>query len=179
MSSSDVWVKFIVIIALALFFLATAFFSFAVKIVPESKRVIIMRLGKILGTRGPGIVTILPIIDFAMWVDLQQTYRYKYSNLLTSDSQRMSCVVTLEGKVTDPEKSVLNVPTLESALSKVIEIEIIDIARSKHSDEIVEKKGWLEDQLKDVLYRSSRSWGFEVTKLIIDDIHYTEHNETL
>jgi regulator of protease activity HflC (stomatin/prohibitin superfamily) len=170
---SDILLKLIVVIALALFFLVTAFISFAVKIVPENKRVVIMRFGKFLGSRGPGIVTIIPIIDFAIWVDLQQTYCYKYNNLLTSDNQKMSCAITLEGKVIDPEKSVLNVPNLENALSKVIETEMMDIARSKNSHELTQRRNWLEGRLKDVLYRSSKSWGFEVSKLVIDDIQHT------
>jgi len=75
--------------------------------------------------------------------------------------------------VIDPEKSVLNVPNLENALSKVIETEIMDIARSKKSDELINLGGWIEGQLKDVLYRSSRSWGFDVIKLTIEDIQQT------
>lgn len=169
----DLLLKLIVVIALVLFFLATAFISFAVKIVPENKRVIVMRFGNFLGSRGPGIVTIFPIIDFAIWVDLQQTYRYKYSDVLTSDNQKISCAISLEGKVIDPEKSVLNVPNLENALSKVIETEMIDIARSKNSHELTQQRDWLEGQLKDVLYRSSRSWGFEVSELVIEDIEHT------
>lgn len=170
---SDILLKLIVVITLALFFLVTAFVSFAVKIVPENKRVIIMRFGKILGSRGPGIITIIPMIDLAIWVDLQQTYRYKYSNLPTSDNQKISCAITLEGKVFDPEKSVLNVPNLEGALSKVIETELVDIARSRNSHELTQRRNWLEGQLMDVLCRSSKSWGFEVSKLVIDDIQLT------
>jgi len=171
--STDVLVKVVVVIGLALFFLATAFVRFSTKIVPENKRVVIMRFGKILGSQGPGIVTLIPIIDYAIWVDLQPIFHYKYGNLPTSDNQKISCAITLEGKVTDPEKSVLNVPNLENALSEVIETEITDIARSKGSDELMQRRDWLESQLKDVLYRSSRVWGFEVRRLSIHDIQQT------
>ena len=171
--STDVLVKGGVVIGLALFFLATAFVRFSTKTVPENKRVVIMRFGKILGSQGPGIVTLIPIIDYAIWVDLQPIFHYKYANLPTSDNQKISCAITLEGKVTDPEKSVLNVPNLENALSEVIETEITDIARSKSSDELMQRRDWLESQLKDVLYRSSRVWGFEVRRLSIHDIQQT------
>mgnify|MGYP000949468368 CR=1 FL=1 len=129
-----------------------------------------MRFGKTLGSHGPGIVTLIPVIDYAIWVDLQPTFHYQYGNLLTSDNRKISCAVTLEGKVTDPEKNVLNVPNLENAISKVIETGITDIARSMSSDELRQRRDWLESQLKDVLYRSSRSWGFEVSRLSILDI---------
>ena len=163
-------VKIITPFALASFFLVIAFIRFAVKTVPENKRVIVFRFGKSLGSQGPGIVTILPIIDLAIWVDLEKTYQFRYSNLLTSDNQLISCAVTLEGKVTDPEKSVLNVPNLENSLSKIIETKMIDIARSRRSDELIQRRDWLEDELKHVIYQSSRSWGSTVTQLSIDDI---------
>jgi regulator of protease activity HflC (stomatin/prohibitin superfamily) len=166
----DFVLKIIVAIALALFFLATAFISFAVKIVPENKRIVLFRAGRSLGTRGPGIVTVIPLIDMVAWVDLQSVYRFRYSSVPASDNRKISCQVTLEGKVIDPEKSVLNVPNLEKALYKVIETEIIDIARDKKSDELIHLDGWLEYQLKDVAYRSSRSWGFDIIKLTIGDI---------
>lgn len=55
----DSLLKFIVAIAVVLFFFATAFISFDVKIVPENKRIVLFRTGKSLGARGPGIVTVL------------------------------------------------------------------------------------------------------------------------
>ncbi len=168
--SFDVVVKAAVIIGLALFFLTTAFVRFSTKIVPENKRVVMMRFGKTLGSHGPGIVTLIPMIDYAIWVDLQPTFHFEYGNLPTADHRQISCAVTLEGKVTDPEKSVLNVPNLENALSKVIETEITDIARSMNSDELRQRRDWLEGQLKDVLYRSSRGWGFEVRNLSVQEI---------
>ncbi len=166
----DMLLLFIFIIAATLFFLAIAFISFAVKIVPENKRVVIMRLGKVLGSRGPGIVIVLPIIDFAIWVELNKTYRLKYGNLLTRDQREISCVVVLDTKVTDPGKSVLNVPNLEIALAKVVETGIKDLIANKNSAELIQQRDWLEEQLKDVLQRSGRSWGFDITRLAIEDI---------
>jgi len=171
--SFDALVRLIFALALTLFFLVIALIRFAVKTVPENKRVVVFRLGRSIGSRGPGIVTIIPVIDSAIWVDLQRTYRRRYSDLPTSDNQKISCAITLEGKVIDPEKSVLNVPNLENALSKVIETETRDIARSKKSDKLINLGSWIEGQLKYVLYRSSRSWGFDVIRLTVDDIQQT------
>ncbi len=171
--SFDTLVKLILALALALFFLVIALVRSAVKTVPENKRVVIFRLGKSIGSHGPGIVTLIPVIDTAIWVDLQRTCHYRYSDLPTLDDQKITCAITLEGKVIDPEKSVVNVPDLENALSKAIEAEIMDIARSKKSDELVNLGSWIEDQLKYVLYRSSRSWGFDVIRLTVDDIRRT------
>jgi regulator of protease activity HflC (stomatin/prohibitin superfamily) len=163
-------IKVAVVVCLIVFFVSTAFIRFSTLTVPENKRVIIMRFGKILGSRGPGLVTLIPLIDFAIWVDLQPTFHYKFDNLPMSDNHKISFSVSLEGYVMDPEKCVLNVPNLEDALSNVIGTELTVIAKSKSSDELRQKNEWLASQLKDVLYRISRSWGFEVNKLSIHEI---------
>ncbi len=157
-----------VVIALAAFLLAAAFVSFSIKIVPENKRIVVFRLGRSLGSRGPGIVMIIPMIDLALWVDLQKTYHYQYRNLCTLDDRKISVRVALEGQVTDPEKSVLNVPNLENALSKLIETEIVEIAKGKRRDELLARDGGLEAQLKDVVCRASQSWGLNIIKLTVD-----------
>src|SRR5512139_2053806 len=102
--------KGIALAALVLFFLGVAFLSSALKIVPEDKRIVLFRAGRCLGARGPGIVTVIPFLDMAAWVDLQPTFRFRYLDLPASDDRKISCQVTLEGRITDPEKSVLQVP---------------------------------------------------------------------
>lgn len=168
--ANDAVLKLVCISTIAVFFIAIVLIRVSIKILPENKRVVMMRLGKIIGSRGPGIVLMIPFIDFAIWVDLQQAFHYKFSDVPTLDHRKITLAVALEGKVTDPEKSVLNVPNLENSLSKVIETEIIDIAGSKNRDELVQRRDWLEGQLKDVLYRSTKMWGFEVSRFVIDDI---------
>jgi len=155
------------VVVAVLFVLAIVIFNYALKIVPENKRLVLFRLGKCLGSRGPGIVMMIPVIDHGLWVDLQQTFRYEFRDLSMADGQKISYTVALDGKVVDAEKSVMNVPNLEKALSKVIETEIMDIARSKDGDELKHLDAWMEDQLKEVLYRAARPWGFEVVKIMI------------
>jgi hypothetical protein len=101
--SFDNLAKLILAITLILICLTIAFIRFAVKTVPENKRVVVFRVGKCLGSRGPGIET-----------------------------------------------------------------EILGITQSKRSDELIKVGSWIEGQLKDALYRSSRSWGFDVVKISVE-----------
>ena len=48
--------------------------SQAIKIVREYQRVVLFRLGRALGTRGPGLVFIIPVFDRVTWVDLREKY---------------------------------------------------------------------------------------------------------
>ena len=57
--------------------------------------------------------------DLAAWVELQPTFRFHCSDLPVSGRRKLSCQVSVEGRISDPEKSVLNVPNLETALGLV------------------------------------------------------------
>ena len=163
-----------IIFSIASIVLVTAivFFQAGVKIVPEEKRIVVLRMGRSIGSRGPGLVTVIPLIDLVMWVNVQKKHHFSYVNLPTRDNRLASVVVDLEGKVFDPEKSVLNVPNLDNALLKLIETRVGDFISSKNSSELPNLKGRLEDELMDALRRSGRDWGFEAVKVQIDSIQF-------
>lgn len=160
----------IFITAVVILVAAIVFFQAAIKIVPEEKRVVILRMGRIIGSRGPGLVIIIPVIDFVMWVDVQRKHHFSYINLPTRDNKLATVVVDLEGKVFDAEKSVLNIPNLYNALLKLIETRVGDFVSSKNSSELPNLTGYLEDELMDAVRRAGRDWGFEADKIQIDSI---------
>jgi regulator of protease activity HflC (stomatin/prohibitin superfamily) len=162
------WILFS--IALIVLIAGILFFQAGMKIVPEEKRVVVLRMGRSIGSRGPGLVIVIPLIDLVMWVDVQKKHHFSYVNLPTRDNRLVSVVVDLEGKVFDPEKSVLNVPNLDNALLKLIETRVGDFVSSKTSSELPNLKGRLEDELTDAVRRSGRDWGFEAVKVQIDSI---------
>jgi regulator of protease activity HflC (stomatin/prohibitin superfamily) len=51
------------------------FLSSAIKIVPEYKRLVVFRLGRCVGQRGPGLVLLIPFVDTAVRVDLREQVR--------------------------------------------------------------------------------------------------------
>jgi regulator of protease activity HflC (stomatin/prohibitin superfamily) len=146
--------------------LATAFLRTGLKSVPEEKRVVLFRLGKCIGVRGPGLVTLIPLLDKAIWVDLHKTWHFHYEAVPVAGGGSLSCSVSLEGRVIDPAKSLLNVPDLETGLSGIIETVL------KSSPAAVQSGG-LMDILQEAIRSSSRDWGFKLESLSIDDLWQT------
>lgn len=169
-TSVDLFGSVAFVALLALLIVLVIWLRQAVRIVPENQRLVVFRLGRCIGSRGPGLVILIPVIDMAARVDLLKTVRVKVANLPTLDHRQFSCSVALEGKVIDPEKSVLNVPDLNKALSGTMETQLKEIAVSKNSAELVERRSWLEDQLTDALNRSGRLWGFAVSRVAVEDL---------
>ena len=85
-------------------------FAMSVKIVREYQRIVLFRLGRSLGPRGPGLVLINPITDRTNWVDLREQYlEIPHQSAITRDNAAISIDFIIFYKVMDPSMSVLQV----------------------------------------------------------------------
>jgi regulator of protease activity HflC (stomatin/prohibitin superfamily) len=154
-------------------FFVLIFIVGAIKIVPEDQRLVVFRLGKCIGYRGPGIVLLIPFVDRTVAVKLLNAFEYKIANLSALDGQRIACLVTLMGRITDPEKSIMNVPNLELALSEVITRELTALTAEKTSPVLFTSAAWMEDSLKSAVSLASRNWGYEPSAVKVTEIRYS------
>ncbi len=94
-----------VVVLGALIFLGTA-----LKIVPEYQRLVVFRLGRCIGARGPGLIILIPFIDRAVRVDLREQVReIPAQTSITADNAPISIDFLWYYKVFDPVQSVLQV----------------------------------------------------------------------
>ena len=90
------------------------FLASAIRIVPEYQRLVVFRLGRCLGTKGPGIVILIPIVDQAKMVDLREQIReVPHQTSITKDNAPISIDFLWYYKVLDPAQSVLQVGNFE------------------------------------------------------------------
>ena len=94
-------------IFVALFFLIIIL-STAIKIVPEYRRLVLFRLGRLVGSRGPGIVFIVPFIDRSVTVDLRiLTLDVPVQEVITKDNVAIKVNAVVYFRVLEPAKSVV------------------------------------------------------------------------
>jgi len=92
------------------------FLAAAIKIVPEYKRVVVFRLGRCIGAKGPGLVLLIPFIDRPVFVDLREQVReIPAQSSITQDNAPISIDFLWYYKVFDPVQSVLQVQNFELA----------------------------------------------------------------
>ena len=88
----------------------------AVKIVREYQRVVLFRLGRSVGARGPGLVLIIPLVDRVVWVDLRELYlEIPSQTAITEDNANISLDFIVFYKVMDAVTSVLAVQNFAGA----------------------------------------------------------------
>ncbi len=94
----------------AIILIAIVFLSSAIRIVPEYVRLVVFRLGRCVGAKGPGIVLLIPVVDRAVKVDLREQVReIPHQTSITKDNAPISIDFLWYFKVLDPTESVLQV----------------------------------------------------------------------
>ncbi len=106
----------------------------ALRIVPEYKRLVVFRLGRLIGARGPGLVFLLPFVDLAATVDLrEQTAPIKADAAVTQDKAIVDVDMTLTYKVVDPIKIVLKLSDMPLAIKTLLCVSSTTPSSSGHT----------------------------------------------
>ena len=87
-----------------------------IKVVREYQRLVVFRLGRSYGPRGPGIVFLIPFMDKAIWVDLREVFlEIPAQTCITKDNAPISIDFLIYWKVFDPQLSVIQVGNFAGA----------------------------------------------------------------
>ncbi len=163
-SVSDVILGILVLIVIALIYSA-------IKIVPEFKRIVILRLGRFVGVKGPGIVLRIPIIDQVIWIDLRESYfDVPHQTCITKDNAPTDIDFIVYYKVVDPMASVLNVSDFKGAALGIATTTLRAVIGEMLLDEVLAKRDEINNVLRVKLDEVTERWGVKVTNVEIREI---------
>ncbi len=158
-------------ILLMLGFLAVVLLASAVKVVPEFKRLVILRLGRFAGIRGPGVVFRIPIIDQLLWIDLRERYfDVPHQTCITKDNAPTDIDFIVYYKVVDPAASVLNVSDFRGAALGISTTTLRAVIGEMMLDEVLAKRDEINSVLRVKLDEVTERWGVKITNVEIREI---------
>ena len=154
------------LVLLAVIFLATA-----LKIVPEYKRLVVFRLGRCMGARGPGLVILIPFIDQAVSVDLREQVReIPAQTSITKDNAPISIDFLWYYRVFDPVQSVLQVGNFELAAQGIATTTLRSVIGGIMLDGVLSEREQINAALRTRLDEVTEKWGVKVTNVEIREI---------
>ncbi|MBI3333272.1 MAG: SPFH/Band 7/PHB domain protein [Candidatus Omnitrophica bacterium] len=142
-----------------------------IRIVPEYKRVVVLRLGRVMGAKGPGVVIILPVVDQPVTVDLRETFlEIPRQTCITKDNAPISIDFLIYSKVVDPIASVVHVRDYAGAAMGIATTTLRAVVGDIPLDDVLAKREQINQVLRTKLDEVTERWGVKVTSVEIREI---------
>ncbi|MCL5947271.1 MAG: paraslipin, partial [Chloroflexi bacterium] len=148
--------------------LVVVFLSQSLRIAREYQRLIIFRLGKCIGSRGPGPVLLIPLIDRPVLVDLREQFtEIPHQTCITEDNVPISIDFLIYRQVVDPVTSVIAVNNFAGAAQGIAATTLRAIVGDILLDEVLAKREQINEVLRTKLDEVTQRWGVKVTAVEI------------
>ncbi|MDQ7820526.1 MAG: SPFH domain-containing protein [Armatimonadota bacterium] len=158
-------------LAVAAIIVGISIISAAIKVVREYQRLVVFRLGKAIGQRGPGLVFLIPIVDKAVWVDLREFFlEIPSQTCITKDNAPINIDFLIYFKVFDPEKSVIQVADFAGAARGIATTTLRAVVGDISLDDVLAKREQINQVLRAKLDEVTERWGVKVTTVEIREI---------
>lgn len=145
--------------------------AMSIKIVREYQRVILFRLGRAVGARGPGFTLINPITDRINWVDLREQYlEIPHQTAITRDNAAIAIDFIIFYKVLDPAASVLSVQDFKGAATNIASTTLRSVVGDMSLDDVLSKREEMNDALRLKLDDVTERWGVKVSNVEVREI---------
>lgn len=167
--TTTIWV---IVIVLAIIILIT---PQAVRVVKEYERVVILRLGRYVGTRGPGWVWMIPFIERPSIVDLRViTLDVPTQEAITKDNVTIRVNAVVFFRVLKPEKAILEVEDYIRATSQISQTTLRSICGQSDLDEVLANREKINQTLAHIIDESTDPWGIKVSVVEMKEIELPE-----
>ena len=147
-------------------------FAQAPKIARQWERAVVLRLGRYVGLRGPGLFFLIPFVDtISTWIDQRViTTSFAAEETLTSDTVPVNVDAVLFWMVYDPEKAALEVQNYPQAVSWAAQTALRDIIGRTSLTDLLRGRERIEEELQKLIDERSNPWGVTVQSVEMRDV---------
>jgi hypothetical protein len=142
------------------------------RVAKQWERAIVLRLGRYVGLRGPGLFWVVPFIDsVTSWIDQRViTTSFAAEETLTSDTVPVNVDAVLFWMVYDPEKAALEVQDYKEAVSWAAQTALRDIIGRTPLTVLLRGREQIEAELQKLIDDRSNPWGVTVQSVEMRDV---------
>ncbi len=161
------WLIVLIVIVVVL----AVFLPAAIRIVREYQRLMVFRLGRAIGAKGPGLVILIPLIDRGVWVDLRELYlEIPHQTAITEDNAPISIDFIVFYRVVDAVMSVIEVGNFAGAAQNIAATTLRSVVGDMSLDDVLAKREQMNEILRVKLDEVTERWGVKVTNVEIREI---------
>jgi len=141
----------------------------------EYQRIVVFRLGRLLGIKGPGLVFVVPVIDKVIKLDLRtRVIDVPKQRVITEDNVTVDVDAVVYFRIIDPQKAVVEVQRYDVATSLLAQTTLRDVLGQRSLDELLSKREELNKSLQTIIDEGTDPWGIKVSAVTIRDVALPE-----
>jgi regulator of protease activity HflC (stomatin/prohibitin superfamily) len=165
-----------IVVVIAAIFVVSVVLS-AVKVVKEYERGVIFRLGRVQGgPKGPGLFVLLPIMDRMVKIDLRTvTMDVPPQDVITRDNVPARVNAVIYFRVTDPNKSVIEVENHVLATSQISQTTLRSVLGQKNLDDLLTNREEINNELQSIIDEQTDPWGVKVSVVEVKDVEIPQN----
>jgi len=145
--------------------------STSIKVVREYQRLVIFRLGRSIGSKGPGLVFLIPFVDRPVWTDLRELYlEIPRQTCITKDNAPIDIDFLIYWRIVEPTLSVIQVKNFAGASQGIATTTLRAVIGDIPLDDVLAKREDINRVLRTKLDEVTERWGVKVTSVEIREI---------
>ena len=156
-------------------FFAVIALGASVRVLREYERGVIFRLGRLIATKGPGLILLIPMIDRMVKVDLRTvTLNIPPQEVITRDNVPASVNAVAYFRVVDSNRAIVEVENFLLATSQISQTALRSVLGKAEFDQLLSERERLNEELQKIIDESTEPWGVKVTAVEIKDVEIPE-----
>ncbi|MDZ7269634.1 MAG: slipin family protein [candidate division KSB1 bacterium] len=159
-----IWMIFLVVFGIMLL-------AMAIQVVREYERLVVFRLGKHVGARGPGLVLIIPFVERFIKVSTRTiTMDIPPQDVITRDNVSIKVNAVLYFRVIDPNRAVLEVEDYLFATSQLAQTTLRSVLGQAELDELLAQREKINSELQNIIDTHTDPWGIKVSMVEVKHV---------
>ena len=156
---------------IAVVVLVVMFLAASIRILNEYERGVIFRLGRIIATKRPGLIILIPVIDRMVKVDMRIiTMDVPPQDVITRDNVSIKVNAVIYFRVMEANSAVVEVENFLYATSQLAQTTLRSVCGQVELDEILAERAKINAQLQEILDRSTDPWGIKISTVEVKHI---------
>ena len=142
-----------------------------IKILKEYERGVIFRLGRLIGSKGPGLIILIPMIDKMVRVDLRViTYDIPPQDVITKDNVSVKVNAVLYFQITDSNKAIVSVANFFEATSQIAQTTLRSVLGQVELDDLLAQREKINAELQRIIDEQTEPWGIKVSVVEVKNV---------
>ncbi len=142
-----------------------------IRVAQEYQRAVVFRLGRCIGTRGPGLYWLIPLFEWQRNLDMRtNTVAVEAQDTITKDSVTVRVNAVVWFRITDPVMAIVGVADYESAVYQVALTSLRNIIGQFPLDDVLRERDVINARLRGVVDAATHRWGVEIEGVEMKDV---------